>query len=578
MEIVQCNGYNPIAHGLLFTHDNTHYVKSIGGNIVISNINHPSASPRLLQFHNDKVTCIAISSQGHMLASGQCGDKSDVVIWDLKSNSTKPLFVFEEHDVEIIALCYSLDDRLLVSIGGDHKLIVWDLSSGAIVSSSNKIPKGSKCIISGGYMRDIKRRNTQNYLFASAGDDGVCLWNLNPFEGSLELIKCQNDVKRVVTDVSFSSNQESLFACTSSGDIVIYGMKLMRCQQVVSVDPPRGVSSSSTSSLTNICILNSRLVVSATDGRLLFYDHYSDNNIIQLRQIIHIHPISPYVNESIHGVCYSSDGVEVLIGTSLGNIHRCNTTTYQTMVVSEGHGCNAITGISISTKDSSKCATSCLDGYIRVWDLHDMSLICMSNCNTNKHNQSLNVHGKDKPNCLYFDSMIISGWDNPNGKIIAHSPTTGEYLWHINQGHLDGVSAICLSHNGRFIVSGGMNGEIRLWNIKTRELVCHLKEHSSRITSIVLTNNDQVAISSSRDRCLLTWDLMKEKRIFCHKQLMGGINGVIISHDETYYISIGQEKKLTFWDRLKVDATHSQYLDSNCEEEAIINEAKCISK
>ena len=79
---------------------------------------------------------------------------------------------------------------------------------------------------------------------------------------------------------------------------------------------------------------------------------------------------------------------------------------------------------------------------------------------------------------------------------------------------MDGVTAIAISHNGRFFVTGGMLGEVRLWDIRSREMVSHLKEHVGKVTNVKLTDDDCYAISVSRDRCALRWDLKAEVRLF----------------------------------------------------------------
>ena len=37
----------------------------------------------------------------------------------------------------------------------------------------------------------------------------------------------------------------------------------------------------------------------------------------------------------------------------------------------------------------------------------------------------------------------------------------------------------------RFVVTGGQEGEVRVWELRSRELVSHLKEHSMRVTQLV---------------------------------------------------------------------------------------------
>jgi len=39
-------------------------------------------------------------------------------------------------------------------------------------------------------------------------------------------------------------------------------------------------------------------------------------------------------------------------------------------------------------------------------------------------------------------------------------------LWYIPNAHKGGVTAIALSHNGRFIVTGGAEGDVRLWELR----------------------------------------------------------------------------------------------------------------
>ena len=60
------------------------------------------------------------------------------------------------------------------------------------------------------------------------------------------------------------------------------------------------------------------------------------------------------------------------------------------------------------------------------------------------------------------------------------------------------------------MITGGPAGEVRLWELRTRELISHLKEHGQRITSLALFDDDTMALSASRDRCILRWDLRSE--------------------------------------------------------------------
>lgn len=95
-------------------------------------------------------------------------------------------------------------------------------------------------------------------------------------------------------------------------------------------------------------------------------------------------------------------------------------------------------------------------------------------------------------------------------RVLAHSADDGRSLWFIDNAHQGGVTALALSHNRRFLLTGGSQGDIRLWELRTRELISHLKEHGQKITTLALFEDDSMAVSGSRDRCILRWDLRME--------------------------------------------------------------------
>jgi len=71
-----------------------------------------------LRGHDDEVTAFAMCPNGSMLATGQKGKNSDVVIWDTQQLSQK--FRFQEHDIEVCALGFSADSKLLASVGNER--------------------------------------------------------------------------------------------------------------------------------------------------------------------------------------------------------------------------------------------------------------------------------------------------------------------------------------------------------------------------------------------------------------------------------------------------------------------------
>lgn len=65
--------------------------------------------------------------------------------------------------------------------------------------------------------------------------------------------------------------------------------------------------------------------------------------------------------------------------------------------------------------------------------------------------------------------MMLTGWKD--GRIRSHDADTGQLLWSIDHAHAGGVTSLALSHNQRFIVTGGVEGELRVWELRSRDLV-----------------------------------------------------------------------------------------------------------
>ena len=91
--------------------------------------------------------------------------------------------------------------------------------------------------------------------------------------------------------------------------------------------------------------------------------------------------------------------------------------------------------------------------------------------------------------------------------------------------------AVQVSHNRKFVVSGGEEGEVRVWEVRTREMILHLKQHTMSVTSLSIFEDDSQVISASRDRSILRWDLRLGQRNAALTQRMGGINSIVLMPD-----------------------------------------------
>lgn len=231
-------GLNAIPQGALFHPDGQKYIYSSGALVVIGDLTDPH-SQQFLRGHNDTVTAVKVSRDGNLIASGQKGANSDIIVWDYSSK--RLLYRFEEHDHMIQDLAFSEDGKILASIGSsdDGNLIAWDMSNGCIISSAARLPPGTTCITFAGFIRDIKRRDTSHYQFVTGGKDGIIsVWDLDPYSGEMTSNRIVTDnaramLTRHVTSFAVSDDREFLYAGTTSGDYLIISLRNQRIVRAV---------------------------------------------------------------------------------------------------------------------------------------------------------------------------------------------------------------------------------------------------------------------------------------------------------------------------------------------------------
>lgn len=542
-----CIGFNPILASLHFHPNGNDFVHSAGGNVIIGKLTDAHLQ-HFLSKHDDLVTTVSLSPSGTYVASGQKGANSNVYVWNFSTREI--IFSLEEHDHMVQHVVFAHDEKLLVTLGGpdDRKMIFWDMSSGYIVAANNKMPNGTCTVEMGAFVKDVKRRNTANYLLCSGGVEGIMLWNLDPYAGVLEgeAITGTN-ISRHITSIKFFDNYDHICAATTSGDFLIANIRVKRILKTV---PAARMG------LSSILASTEGIIVGGGDASIRYYDHNH-----QLRG-------TAKLDGGVVAMSYSPDMLEVIAGTSNGTIVRLNLETMEFIVLTESHTLGVVS-VSFAPGQNDRFATASKDGYVRVWDSAEYQVMVVAKARPG-------MAAGAWPQCLTFAHVLISGWSD--GKILAHDADNGEHLWHIDDAHPasvtsaagvvspGGVTALCLSRNGRFLISGGQTGDVRLWELRSRELISNLKEHNQRVTSLIILPGDSQCLSSSRDRCILRWDLRLEKRVFCMTQRMGGVNGIALAADQRTIISIGQERKLSYWDLENTTPTYSVTVDEDKDE------------
>ncbi|PAA64158.1 hypothetical protein BOX15_Mlig006995g2, partial [Macrostomum lignano] len=153
-------------------------------------------------------------------------------------------------------------------------------------------------------------------------------------------------------------------------------------------------------------------------------------------------------------------------------------------------------------------------------------------------------------------SGIVSGWDD--SKIRVFFPETGRLMYTINEAHKKGVTAITATSDCGRIISGGGEGQVRVWRVQERvaksgqktfvtELEEAMKEHANAVSCIRVSKDNTQCVSASADGSCIVWDL----KTFHRKQIMFSktlFRCVCFEPEECQVITSGTDRKISYWE------------------------------
>jgi WD40 repeat protein len=239
---------------------------------------------------------------------------------------------------------------------------------------------------------------------------------------------------------------------------------------------------------------------------------------------------------AVTSLCPTCDGTHFFLGTDQANIYWVDCDSLTAELRSTCHH-DAIQHVAFPYGFSDVFAT-CSPQEVRLW-----------NSRTRQELLRIQVPNLE---CYCVDFMrdgksIISGWSD--GKIRAFLPQSGRLMYVINDAHKNGVTALVCTPDCQKIVSGGMEGEVRVWKIlrQTQIMEVSLKEHRGRVWNIQLKEDSSMAVSASSDGSCIVWDLVTKTRALClFESTM--FKSLVYHPDESQLLSTGSDRKITYWD------------------------------
>ncbi|XP_076373067.1 cilia- and flagella-associated protein 52 [Tachypleus tridentatus] len=242
------------------------------------------------------------------------------------------------------------------------------------------------------------------------------------------------------------------------------------------------------------------------------------------------------VHGSVTSITPRGDGHQLFIGTNTCQIYRINLMEFSCHLL---YTCHSFPVLDVTFPyDCSQLFATCSKEHIRIWNISSgQELLPVTVPNMTCHSIEFMRDGKS----------IISAWDD--GKIRAFTPRTGQTIFTINDAHNRGVTAITTTTDCKRIISGGGEGEVRVWDITASKQVLRetMKEHKGPVSCIKVRSNDKECISASTDGTCIIWDLQR----FIRSQVIFAntlFKCVCYGPEECQLITSGTDRKIGYWE------------------------------
>ncbi|XP_053607314.1 cilia- and flagella-associated protein 52 isoform X2 [Plodia interpunctella] len=513
--------------GLKIHPDAEHVVYPMGNKVCIQN--WKSKKMAFLSGHTNSVSTVAISPKGSFIGSGQInhiGFKASAKVWDFHKKIM--IGTHELHKVRVEALTFTSDERYMVSLGGrdDGCVVLWDCFNAAATgtAAATKLTTGDAMTLT--------PLNLRPSSFVTGGDSNLRIWNIRAESKNLDVVDVSlGKLRRSVRCLAVSKDDTYGYAGTTTGDMIKFSINyppeptaslanikpallgcLAKCGPFKKGKKPDAICYSQ--GIEAILIMDDGcLIVGGGDGTIDILDEINWTGEFPKGKILD--PCRPHFKAlkttKLAGSITSMELMEsfnkkgdkrlLLVGTRSSEIYAINLATFAPVLVVTCHRC-AINDIAFPRGMSGVFATAG-SGDVRVW--------CLETCQ-----ELLRIV---VPNfvcsAVLFSSdgkSIVSAWND--GNIRAFTPLTGRLMYCIFNTHNKGTSALDMTKDGRTLISGGCEGQVRVWDIKPESQMLKkvLKEHKSPVSAIQVSPNDTEAVSAGTDGSAIIWDLISLSR------------------------------------------------------------------
>lgn len=232
--------------------------------------------------------------------------------------------------------------------------------------------------------------------------------------------------------------------------------------------------------------------------------------------------------DGVLSVAISSDGKIIASGSVNKTIKVWNLETQKATQVLTGHS-GQVMSLAFHPKNNNILFSGSGDKTIKIWDINNQ--------------KCTHTHTK-------HSSGVTSIAVSPDGKTLvsgSYDKTIIVLPDQILESHSDVVYSVAISPDGQTVISGSRDTEIKVWNLRSGELLYTLTGHKGSVLSIAISPDGKTLFSGSEDKTVKVWDLTTQQEVNTLTKYLDAVTSLVISPDGKTLISGSRDGTIKIW-------------------------------
>jgi WD40 repeat protein len=457
---------------------------------------------RTFEKQTSGIKAVCLSSDNHLALTGTW--KNNLQLWEVETG--KCLRTFEGHFDQVNSVWLSIDNQLALSGSDDKTVKLWEVPTGKCLHTfkGHTEEVTSVCLSS----------NSQLALSGSR-DNTVKLWQINTGK-CLQTFKGH---KNEVNSVCLSSNSQLALSGSRDNTVKLWQIDAGKCLRTFTGHKDQ---------INAVCLsIDNQIAVSGSDDNTIKFWELDTGQCLQTLEGETL---------GVYSVCLSIDRQFALSGNRDSTVKIWEVNTGRCLRTLKGHT-SLVTSVCLSADGQFALSSEIENEPVKLWTISGLTTcyeapMMLSRVMETETALSINqvyeqglAQAKDELQQGAYGiaaQHIRQARSHPGysrskeafdiwNRLYIHLPRKsliGSWESITLAEHTSRISSLCLSKDGRFILSGSSDQTLKQWEIETRQCIRTFRGHKDGITSVSLSADGHRAISAGgRDHNLKQWSV-----------------------------------------------------------------------